>query len=267
MGQGEAAAWTIGAARERAFLGTAALLFAASAAGTAVWCGSMSGGMPMPGGWSMSMAWMRMPRQSWLGAAAEFMGMWVLMMVAMMLPSLTAMLSTYRRSLVGAGRPRLGVLTAIAGAGYFLVWTAFGAAAYPVGVALATAEMQWPALARTVPAATGLVLLAAGLVQLSPWKVRQLCRCRDWPAPPPPAEPGAAWRHGLRLGVRCGLCCSGLMAVLLVAGVMDLGAMAAVAVAVTLERLAPWPRAAARAIGAVVVGAGALALARVLGAG
>src|SRR5207302_5508750 len=66
----------------------AALLFASSAAVTIVWCASMSamGEMPMPGGWTMSMAWMRMPGQTWSGAAASFLGMWVVMMVAMMLP-------------------------------------------------------------------------------------------------------------------------------------------------------------------------------------
>src|SRR5262245_66406724 len=83
---------------ERGFLAASALLFVASAAATVAWCGSMSGGMPMPGGWIMSMAWMRMPGQSWSGAAAGFLGMWVVMMVAMMLPSLVPMLSGYRRS-------------------------------------------------------------------------------------------------------------------------------------------------------------------------
>ena len=79
---------------EQAFLGVCALLFIASAAGTIVWCTSMSamGGMPMPGGWTMSMVWMRMPGQTWPGAAASFLGMWIVMMVAMMLPSLVPML-------------------------------------------------------------------------------------------------------------------------------------------------------------------------------
>ena len=52
----------------------------------------------MPGGWTMSMAWMRMPGQTWLGFAASFLGMWVAMMVAMMLPSLVPMLWRYRAS-------------------------------------------------------------------------------------------------------------------------------------------------------------------------
>src|SRR5436190_6222496 len=110
-------------ASQRAFFGVSALLFAASAAVTIVWCGSMSamGEMPMPGGWTMSMAWMRMPGQTWPSAAASFLGMWVVMMVAMMLPSLVPMLSRYREAVGGRGAPRLGRLTALVGAGYFLV--------------------------------------------------------------------------------------------------------------------------------------------------
>src|ERR1700720_1117921 len=66
----------------RTFFGLSALLFAASAAVTIVWSASMSamGEMPMPGGWTMSMAWMRMPGQTWPGAAASFLGMWGVMM-------------------------------------------------------------------------------------------------------------------------------------------------------------------------------------------
>src|SRR3954465_6333113 len=96
---------------------------------------SAMGGMPMPGGWTMSMAWMRMPGQTWAGAAASFLGMWIMMMVAMMLPSLVPMLWRYRQA-VGGSR-RLGSLTAVVGLGYFFVWTAFGMAVFPLGVALA----------------------------------------------------------------------------------------------------------------------------------
>src|SRR6266446_4672853 len=90
-------------ASQQAFFGVSALLFAASAAATIVWCASMSamGEMPMPGGWTMSMAWMRMPEQTWLGSAASFLCMWIVMMVAMMLPSLAPMLWRYRQAVVG----------------------------------------------------------------------------------------------------------------------------------------------------------------------
>src|SRR5687768_10162359 len=85
-------------ASERAFCWTAGLLFALSTTVTILWCDSMASmsGMAMPGGWTMSMAWMRMPGQSWADAGATFLGMWSVMMVAMMLPSLLLMLRRYR---------------------------------------------------------------------------------------------------------------------------------------------------------------------------
>src|SRR5213595_2103775 len=115
-------------ASRQAFLGVSALLFAASAAVTIAWCASMSAmrEMPMPGGWTMSMAWMRMPGQTWPGAAASFLGMWVVMMVAMMLPSLVPMLLRYREAVGRAGETHVGWLTALVGVGYFAVWTMFG---------------------------------------------------------------------------------------------------------------------------------------------
>ena len=77
-----------------------------------------------------------------------------------------------------------------------------------------------------------------------------------------PADAGTAWRHGLRLGLHCSHCCVGLMAILLVVGVMDLRAMAVVTAAMTVERLAPAGERFARAIGAVVIGAGLLLITR-----
>ncbi|MFL5304511.1 MAG: DUF2182 domain-containing protein [Polyangia bacterium] len=220
-------------------------------------------GMAMPGGWEMSMAWMRMPGQTWAGAAASFLWMWAVMMVPMMLPSLIPMLARYRRA-VGPTR-RLAVLTALVAAGYFFVWTAFGALVFPLGAALAAVEMSLPPVARAVPAAVGLVLLVAGALQLTPWKARQLACCRAEFRGTLVAGGAAAWMHGVRLGVQCARCCLALTVVLLVAGVMDLRAMVAVAAAVTLERLAPAGERIARAIGAVVVTAGVLLLVRAAG--
>jgi predicted metal-binding membrane protein len=247
----------------------AALLFAASTAGTIVWCASMSsmGEMPMPGGWTMSMAWMRMPGQTWPGAAATFLGMWVLMMVPMMLPSLVPMLGRYRQAVGRTGAARLDRLTAVVGLGYFLVWTVFGAVAFPVGVGLAALEMQRPAVARLVPIAVGVVVLLAGCLQFTAWKARHLACCRAAPGRTLPADARTAWRAGLRLGLHCSYCCVGLMAVLLVMGVMDLGTMAVVAAAITVERLAPAGDRVARATGLAGVGAGVLLIARATGLG
>jgi predicted metal-binding membrane protein len=195
------------------------------------------------------------------------MGMWIVMMVAMMLPSLIPMLQRYREAVTVAGQTRLGWLTALVAAGYFFVWTALGLAAFPIGVALATVEMRQPGLARAVPIAVGLVVLAAGLLQRTAWKARHLGCCRDAPARGRPlaGDAGTALRHGLRLGVQCSLCCAGLMAILLVIGVMDLRAMAVVAAAITVERVAPTGARVARAVGAVAVVAGLVLVARAAG--
>src|SRR5436190_23233957 len=152
-----------------AFFGVSVLLFAASAAVTIVWCASMAtmGEMTMPGGWTMSMAWMRMPGQTWPGAAALFLGMWTVMMAAMMLPSLVPMLWRYRHAVGQIGEARLGRLTALVGVGYFFVWTLFGLAAFPLGAALAALEMEQPALAHAAPVAVGVVILAAGAFQFT----------------------------------------------------------------------------------------------------
>ena len=254
---------------QRAFFGISALLFACGAAVTIVWCASMAaqGGMPMPGGWTMSMAWMRMPGQTWTGAAASFLAMWVVMMIAMMLPSLVPMLWRYRQAVDTTGQVRLGRLTALVGAGYFFVWAAFGLAAFPLGVALTALEMQQPSLARIVPSAVGVVVVLAGLLQFTAWKVRHLACCRALPGRERllPADARTAWRHGLYLGLHCSRCCVGLMAILLVIGVMDLRAMVVVAGAISIERLAPAGERVARATGAIAIGAGLFLIARAAG--
>jgi predicted metal-binding membrane protein len=129
--------------------------------------------------------------------------------------------------------------------------------------------MQLPALARTAPIAAGVVVLIAGALQFTAWKSHHLACCRVAPGRGRtlPADAGTAWRHGLYLGLHCSYCCAGLTAILLVIGVMDLRAMAVVTAAITVERLAPAGERIARAIGAGVVGAGLLLIARAAGLG
>ncbi len=255
--------------KDRAFLGISALLFAASAALTIFCCTSMSakGEMPMPGGWTMSMAWMRMPGQSWVGAAVAFVAVWTVMMVAMMLPCLLPMLRRYREAVDGTGKARLGELTALVGAGYFFIWTVFGIAAYALGVALSTFEMRHLALARVVPIAAGAIVLIAGFFQFTGFKARHLACCLEKPecGRTMPADVATAWRHGLRLGLDCSYCCAGLMTILLMMGVMNLGAMAVVAALINVERLAPATMRVVRVIGALVIGSGLFLIARAAG--
>ncbi|CAM2156002.1 DUF2182 domain-containing protein [Pararobbsia alpina] len=252
-------------ASRRVFFGISAVVFAASMAVTIVGCTSMSsmGGMPMPGGWTMSMTWMRMPGQSWAGAAASFVGMWVVMMKAMMLPSFTPILWRYRQAVmvdaVACGRERrVGGLLMIVGTGYFFIWLLYGIGIFVLGVMVAALEMRMPMLARSVPLLSAAVVVVAGLLQFTPWKARHLACCRHAPGSGRSirADAATAWKHGVRLAMHCSACTAGLTAVLLVMGVMDLRAMTVVSFAMTVERLAPNGRRVARMVGVVLLGVG-----------
>jgi predicted metal-binding membrane protein len=166
--------------------------------------------------------------------------MWIVMMVAMMLPSLVPMLREHRESIRATRHTHLGRMTALAGAGYFFVWAVIGMVVYPIGMALAEIAMRWPPLSRAVPIVTVVIVLAAVALQFTEWKARQIACCR---APDRlrgmPATAGSSWRYGLRLGLDCVRCCANWTAILLVLGVMDLGVMAVVTAAITLERLGP----------------------------
>jgi predicted metal-binding membrane protein len=181
------------------------------------------------------MAAMPMP-----GNAASFLGMWMVMMVPMMLPSLAPVLWRSRQS---------GGLTALMGLGYYSVWTALGVAAFML--------MQVPAVARAAPLAGGVTVLIAGALQFTAWKAHHLACCRSAACECSPGnEAKAALRHGLRLGLHCSCCCAGSTAILLVSGLMDLRTMALATAAITAERLAPSGVRVARLIGVVVVAAG-----------
>ena len=166
-------------------------------------------------------------------------------------------------------------MTAMVGIGYFTVWAVFGMVAFALGSALAALEMRIPALARTVPIVSGVVVLIAGALQFTAWKAHHLACCRVTPGhgcrvqglQALQTDTRSAWRHGLRLGLHCSTCCAGLTAVLLVIGVMDLRAMAAITAVITVERLAPEGERVARAVGALVVVAGLVMLVRAMGLG
>lgn len=154
--------------------------------------------------------------------------MWAAMMVPMMLPSLVPRLRA---------RPLPAAI--VAAFCYFVVWTAFGAAIYP--------PTMWFPVARYAGAA----FVVAGMVQLTPWKLRLLDRCRG------DGCGTSAWRDGLRMGLDCALCCTGYTLVLLVTGMMNWTAMILVTVAITAERLAPRPEMLARAFGIALIAAAA----------
>jgi predicted metal-binding membrane protein len=196
--------------------------------------------MTMPGGWSMAMAWTKMAGQSWIGAATMFAGMWLAMMLTMMLPSSLPMMLLYRRLVVFRGEWRPDALVWIMAGAYFLVWSVFGLIAYILGVTLAHTAMESSAVSRAIPLAAGAALIAAGVYQLTPWKLACLRHCRQpLDIVAQYARPG--WRGAIRLGAYHGLfctaCCWALMLIQLVLGVMNLWVMAGVAAVIALEKL------------------------------
>ena len=249
----------------RSFYVCTFVIFLATAALTLSSARMMTGVMPMPGGWTMGMAWMRMPGQGWLSAGTMFATMWIAMMVAMMLPSSLPMLLLYRRVITFRGEAHVGALTSLMASAYFTVWAVFGIVAYGIGVTIARAAMSSPAVSRVVPIAAGGALILAGIYQLTPWKSACLKHCRD------PLELVAhhlhhGWRGAVSLGLHHGLfctgCCWALMLMQLVMGVMNLSAMAVIAAVIALEILMTRGERIARIVGVVSIVAGIWTVAR-----
>ena len=239
----------------------AALATAAAWAYTISTAGAMSPAMPMPGGWSMSMAWMSMGNQSAAAHAAMFLVMWAVMMIAMMLPSVTPAVLLHRRlvqSRVARGERASGSHVLLLG-GYFFVWVIFGAIAYAIGMTLAWAAMRSIRVSVLVPVATGLALAAAGAYQLTHWKQLCLRHCRsplDFFARHEIRRKADSWRFGMHHGAYCAACCWGLMVIQLSLGVMSVPLMALVALVILLEKQWRHGEALARVVGAASLAAG-----------
>ncbi|SAK46348.1 metal-binding hypothetical protein [Caballeronia calidae] len=241
----------------RRFFFAAALVFMASVAITYALHRSMSSmnEIPMPGGWMLSPTFTPMCGRTWLRAAASFIGMWIAMMTAMMLPSFAPFLWRYRAMLERAGSTRVTRRSLIMATAYFGVWTALGIAVFALGTLFTEVTMRAASIARCVPLASGGVLLLAGAYQRSNWHGHLLACCRSV------AEPHiAAWRDGMCHGLHCIACCAGLTAALLVFGVMEPHTMALVTLAITAERLLPSGMHVGRVIGIVLVLLGCMAI-------
>jgi predicted metal-binding membrane protein len=245
-----------------AFYLLASLAFVVSLLLTIYFSRSMSGGMPMPGGWTMSMMWMRMPGQSWIGSVSMFLLMWLPMMIAMMLPSALPM---FLNCTLASGATRRGVF--FVACGYFTTWLGIGLIFYAIGISWALLTMQSSSLSSATPALTGAVLILAGMFQFSRWKMIGLFHCRD---PIDCAKESAdissveSWSHGLRQGMYCGICCSGLMVSMMVLGAMNLFVMLLFAVVITIEKLLPNPQRVVRIAGIATIIAGIVMMIRSL---
>jgi predicted metal-binding membrane protein len=161
-----------------------------------------------------------------LGGLGWYLGIWVTMTAAMMLPS-TAPAARH------VARLARRVPTLLFTAGYLAVWTGYGLLAYGVFRLVTSFDFGWVAWDRGGPYAAGGAIVAAGLYELTPLKRLSLRRCRSTP------HGGNALRSGLAHGVDCVGCSGALMAVLFVLGAMSLFWMAVVAVAIFAEKVLP----------------------------
>jgi predicted metal-binding membrane protein len=184
---------------------------------------------------------------------------WVVMMAAMMFPSIAPMVLMYVRIQQGNrtnGRDAPFGGTAAFVGGYLLAWSLAGLAGYAIlraGHDLSPGFLSWDRAGRYV---AGGVIVAAAIYQLTPLKDVCLSKCRS-----PFALLVTAWRPGrvgaLRMGIEhggwCVGCCWALMAALIALGVMSVGWMVFVAALIAIEKLAPWKLAANRSIAVLLL--------------
>ena len=187
-----------------------------------------------------------------LGALGWFLGVWAVMMAAMMLPALAPTVALYARMTRGRdlARPLLFA------SGYLVVWSASGLLAYGLfrlGRGALGAQLAWQSGGRPVVAG---VLVLAAVYELSPLKFVCLGKCRS-----PLGFLLGCWREGragaFQMGSRhaawCMGCCWALMAAVFALGVMSLTWMAVAAAVITIEKTVPWGRAATWGAAAVLV--------------
>ncbi len=198
-----------------------------------------------------------------LGGVGWFTGVWVVMMAAMMFPSVWPMVVTFRRvdaSRRSAGKPTGAVAVPAFVGGYLLAWTVTGLVFYAGFELVRSADIGFLAWDEGGRYVAGGVILAAAAYELTPLKDVCLRHCRS-----PLMFILQAWKPGsvgaLQMGVQHGLwcvgCCWALMAALLALGVMSIGWMALIAAFIAIEKLLPWR---AAATGIVTAGLAVLAI-------
>ncbi|HVC87944.1 MAG TPA: DUF2182 domain-containing protein [Gaiellaceae bacterium] len=195
-----------------------------------------------------------------LGTIGWFVGSWVTMMAAMMLPSVAPMALLF--AAVSRERARRGgehVPTSIFLGGYLAVWTMYGLLAYGVYRALRAIDLHLLAWSHHGPLVAGSVLVATGVYQLTPFKRVCLRHCRSplhyvlggWRD----GKAGAA-RMGIEHGAFCVGCCWGLMVVLFALGAMSLVWMGIVAGLIFAEKVLPFGHRLTRVIAVSLAAAG-----------
>jgi predicted metal-binding membrane protein len=193
------------------------------------------------------------------GSLGFYVVSWVVMMSAMMFPSIAPMVLTFgfvQRRRRDRGTVDHAVSSWVFVGGYLLTWTAFGLLAYGLYVGVRSLSIPVLSWHRGGPYLAGGVLLAAAVYQLTPMKDACLRRCRaplDFVLTHWRDGPGGALRMGVVHGAWCVGCCWGLMAALFALGVMSLTWMVAIAGLIAIEKLLPWRELANRLVAVTLV--------------
>jgi predicted metal-binding membrane protein len=184
------------------------------------------------------------------GTLGFYVGSWIVMMAAMMFPSVAPTVRIYsrvqRRRRAHEGSLRTTAAIALFVAGYLVTWTMFGLAAFALFEAVSELNVSWLSWDEGGPYVAGALILAAAAYELTPAKDACLRKCRsplDFLMERWHDGLGGAMVLGMEHGAWCVGCCWGLMAVLFALGVMSVGWMIFVAVLIAVEKLAPWSRA------------------------
>jgi predicted metal-binding membrane protein len=189
-----------------------------------------------------------------LGSLSFYLTTWVVMLAAMMFPSVAPMVIAHarihcRRRELGRHAP-LGC-TAVFVAGYLIAWTIYGLAAYALYAWLASVSPDFLSWDRGGRYLAGAVILAAAIYQLTAAKDACLTKCRtpmDFILGRMRYGYGGALRTGVEHGAWCVGCCWALMAALFALGVMSVGWMAVVGAFIAVEKMLPWKMLANRSV-------------------
>jgi predicted metal-binding membrane protein len=193
-----------------------------------------------------------------LGSAQWYVGIWVTMMAAMMLPSAAPMVLLYSR-LAGQESRRPGLGTTLFVTGYLVTWTAFGIVAYAAFELVRGLDLGFLDWDSGGPLVAGVAIAIAGLYELTPLKQTCLGHCRTplgWVANHWRDGPVGAIRMGVEHGAWCVGCCWALMLVLFVVGVMSITWMLVVAAVIFAEKVLPVGERVAPTIAVALIAAG-----------
>lgn len=231
--------------RERKLILSILLILAAASWALLIWQAAVMNGQAMGMGLTMGMS------------AGLFIALWIVMMIAMMFPSAAPMILMFSRVYAGKRqKSQAFVPTWVFVSAYLLIWTLFGLAAYPLALLAEKLAGQSMWLMENAPRIGGILLVTAGLYQLTPLKHICLAKCRT-----PLQFILSSWHDGYRGAFRMGFvhgayclgCCWFLFIILFPLGIMNIAVMALLTILIYAEKSFPFGRRISQSAGVALI--------------